>query len=578
MIGKVAAAGVSLILVVGVVIGVIVGVGHFSHKDGNAANEASHMSTGMKAVTTICAPTDFKDACIRSLTPLANNGTTEPKALVKGAIQVVAEEVQKAVAQAVALANDDKIINNNATLKGALENCKWYLQYAIKDLEDSVSMLAENEIHTINDLSPELKNWLSAVISLKESCLDNLDHPELKNTMMNGLINTTQLTVNALAIVDEIAEILKTFNIPLNFTVASNSRKLLGAAETTTDDEGYPTWFSAADRKLLAVHSNGGVKPNVVVAKDGSGQFKTIGAALAAYPKNNPKKTRYVIYVKAGIYNEWVTVTENMHNVFMYGDGPTKTIVTGRRNNALDGIGTDMTATFSANGPDFVCKSMGFQNTAGPEGHQAVALRVNSDRSAFFNCRIDAYQDTLYAQTHRQFYRNCIISGTIDFIFGDSTTLIQNSRIIVRKPMDNQINAVTAHGRSQARSSTGLVIQNCEIVPERQLFPVRFKIPSYLGRPWKEYSRTIFMENGIGDLIHPDGWYPWKGDFALNTLYYAEYANRGPGANTRRRVKWKGYHVITNRNEALKFTLAAFVRAPRWLKYTGVPFLPGLVH
>ncbi|OVA16653.1 Pectinesterase [Macleaya cordata] len=582
-IGKVAAVGVSLILVVGVVIGVVASVGYFGHKNGDSSSGAksddTHMSAGMKAVTTICGPTEYKEACIRTLSPVAaNNGSTNPKDLVKAAIQVALDEVQKAVEHSMSLANDDKIINNNATLKEALGDCKEYLEYAIDDLQDAVSMVVNNDLHNMNDLAPELQNWLSAVLSFKETCLDGLDvKPELKSAMLNnGITNATEFTTNALGIVGEITEILKTFNIPINMLKGtSNSRRLLAE---NVDADGYPTWFKASDRKLLAVKNNGGVKPNAVVAQDGSGQFKTIAAALAAYPKNNVNNARYVIYVKAGIYDEYITITKDQHNIFMYGDGPTKTIVTGRKNTGLDGIKTDKSASFAVIGSDFICRSMGFRNTAGPEGHQAVALRVQSDRSAFFNCRIDGYQDTLYVQAHRQFYRNCIISGTIDFIFGDSATLIQNSLIIVRKPMDNQLNTITAHGRTKASSTTGLVIQNCQIVPEKQLFPVRFKIKSYLGRPWKEYSRTVFMECAIGDFINSDGWYPWSGDFAINTLYYAEYANSGPGANTNRRVRWKGFHVIRDRREALKFTATEFIRGQYWLKSTGVPFMLGLTH
>lgn len=223
-----------------------------------------------------------------------------------------------------------------------------------------------------------------------------------------------------------------------------------------------------------------------------------------------------------------------------------------------------------------MAKAMGFQNTAGPEGHQAVALRSQSDMSAFYNCRMDGYQDTLYMQTHRQFYRNCVISGTVDFIFGDAAAVIQNSLIIARKPMDNQQNTVTAQGRTQSRETTGLVIQNCRIVPEQKLSPMRFQIPTYLGRPWKEYSRTIIMETTLADFIQPAGWMEWTGTFALDTLYYAEYANRGPGANTDKRVKWKGYRVITNRNEALQFTAGPFIQGDQWLSSTGSPFILGL--
>lgn len=227
-------------------------------------------------------------------------------------------------------------------------------------------------------------------------------------------------------------------------------------------------------------------------------------------------------------------------------------------------------------GAGFIAKSMGFRNTAGPEGHQAVALRVQSDRSVFYNCRMDGHQDTLYAQTHRQFYRNCVISGTVDFIFGDSAVVIQNCLIIVRKPMDGQQNTVTAQGRTTEKETTGIVIQNCRIVPEKILEPVRFEIPTYLGRPWKMYSMTVIMGSTLSDFIQPAGWMPWAGNFALDTLYYREYNNKGQGAATDKRVKWKGYGVITNRDEAVKFTPGQFIQADQWLTPSGVPYTIGL--
>lgn len=189
---------------------------------------------------------------------------------------------------------------------------------------------------------------------------------------------------------------------------------------------------------------------------------------------------------------------------------------------------------------------------------------------------MDGYQDTLYAQTHRQFYRNCVVSGTVDFIFGDAAAILQNCLIIARKPMDNQQNTVTAQGRTNIRETTGLIIQNCRIVPEQLLEPVRFKIPSYLGRPWKMYSRSVIMESTLADFIQPAGWMPWSGNFALDTCYYAEYGNRGPGANTNNRVKWKGFKVITDRNEALQFTTAPFIQGNQWLGSTGSPYYLGL--
>lgn len=226
----------------------------------------------------------------------------------------------------------------------------------------------------------------------------------------------------------------------------------------------------------------------------------------------------------------------------------------------------------------FIAKRMTFENSAGPEKHQAVAVRNMGDMSAFFDCAIVGFQDSLYVQSNRQFYRNCDIAGTVDFIFGTSPTLIQSSRIIVRRPGEKQFNTVTADGTTNRDSITGIVIQNCDIVPEAALFPVRFTVKSYLGRPWKACSKTVIMESRIGDLIHPDGWAPWDENKYLDTLYYAEYNNEGPGANVQRRIKWPGYKGLISKNEAAKFTATQFLNggpqssAEFWMKALHVPY------
>jgi pectinesterase len=199
---------------------------------------------------------------------------------------------------------------------------------------------------------------------------------------------------------------------------------------------------------------------------------------------------------------------------------------------------------------------MTFENTAGPQKHQAVALRVGADRSIVYRCSIKGYQDTLYVYSLRQFYREVDIYGTVDFIFGNAAVVIQNSNILARRPMRQQKNTITAQGRTDPNQNTGISIHNCRVSAAPDLQAVKGSIKTYLGRPWKQYSRTVFMQSILDDLIDPAGWFEWQGNFALRTLYYGEYMNIGAGAGTSRRVRWRGFHVIKSATEAPDSQLA----------------------
>ncbi|MBA0555620.1 hypothetical protein Golob_025786 [Gossypium lobatum] len=283
----------------------------------------------------------------------------------------------------------------------------------------------------------------------------------------------------------------------------------------------------------------------------------------------------FVIHIKAGVYNEQVLVAKTMNNVVFVGDGPTKTVITGRLN-FVDGTVTFKTATLAVVGERFIAKNIKIENTAGAIKHQAVALRVQSDRSIFYNCQIDGYQDTLYAHSHRQFYRDCTVSGTIDFVFGDAATVLQNCKLIVNKPLDNQQCIITAQGRTERREVSGIVLQNCTISGAQDYLPVKATSKTHLGRPWKQYSRTIIMQSQLDDIVTPEGWMPWQGTFALDTLWYAEFKNRGPGAVQTNRVKWKGIQQI-NDAQAQEFTAGVFLRGDEWITSSGVPYIAGMV-
>lgn len=225
-----------------------------------------------------------------------------------------------------------------------------------------------------------------------------------------------------------------------------------------------------------------------------------------------------------------------------------------------------------------MAKDIGIENSAGAEKHQAVALRVSSDRAILYNCQLDGYQDTLYAHAHRQFYRDCTISGTVDFIFGDAAVVFQNCKLVINKPLENQSCMVTAQGRTDKRAVTGIVLQNCTITasPEYQAVQAQFK--SYLGRPWKNFSRTIVMQSDIEGIIDPTGWAPWIGTINLDTLWYAEFGNRGAGAKKTSRVKWAGIQKKITADVAATFTPSKFIDGNTWIPATGVPYVPDMIQ
>lgn len=190
---------------------------------------------------------------------------------------------------------------------------------------------------------------------------------------------------------------------------------------------------------------------------------------------------------------------------------------------------------------------------------------------------MNSYQDTLYAHSHRQLFRECLISGTIDFIFGNSIAVFQKCNLLVRAPNPNQANMVTAQGRTEKNLTGVTIIQGCTITAEKALLDANPPFKSYLGRPWKELSRTVIMQTNIEGFIDPVGWAEWQGNFALDTLYYVEYKNTGPGADQSQRVKWPGIKQFADDEEAKAFTAQPSFKWDDWITKAGVPYDPSLM-
>ncbi|KAL2327526.1 hypothetical protein Fmac_020953 [Flemingia macrophylla] len=439
----------------------------------------------------------------------------------------------------------------DSRLSNAVSDCLDLLDMSSDELDWSVSAThtPKGKHNSTGNLSSDLRTWLSAALANQDTCMDGF---EGTNGIVKGLVSTGLGQVMAL-----LQELLTQVNPVSDHFSSSNKGQ-------------FPTWVKQGDRKLLQAN---GVGADAVVAADGTGNYTKVMDAVTAAP--NYSMRRFVIYVKKGVYHENVEIKKKKWNLMMVGDGMNATVVTGNRS-FVDGWTTFRSATFAVSGRGFIARDITFENSAGPEKHQAVALRSDSDLSVFYRCGISGYQDSLYTHTMRQFYRECRISGTVDFIFGDATALFQNCNIVARKGLRNQKNTITAHGRKDPDEPTGFSIQFCNISADLDLVHVVNSTHTYLGRPWKPYSRTIFMQSYISDVLRPEGWLEWNGDDGLDTLYYAEYMNYGPGAGLSDRVKWPGYHVMNDSSQASNFTVTQFIKGNLWLPSTGVTFTAGL--
>ncbi|XP_020594858.1 pectinesterase 2-like [Phalaenopsis equestris] len=397
-----------------------------------------------------------------------------------------------------------------------------------------------------NSNAVDAQTWLSAALTNLYTCNKGFTELKANSSFMQPVFSyrVSDLISNCLAI---------------------NSASFNGTVE-------LPRWGWEGGRRLLQASG----RADFVVAKDGSGNFGTIKAALdAAAALRRSSSRRIVVHVKIGVYAEYLQIASSLRDLTITGDGKGKTIITGRRSVAL-GYTTFSSATISVFGDRFVATDITIRNTYGA-GSQGVALLSGSDQSVFYRCSIEGYQDTLCVYTQRQFYRQCDIYGTIDFIFGNAAVVIQNSNIVARKPLKGEANVITAQGRTDQNQNTGIVIQSSKILAAPDLKPVHRQVKSYLGRPWQLYSRTVYMENYIDSIIDRAGWIPFNGNFALDTLFYAEFQNNGPGAKVLRfRVKWKGVHIIRRPSQVTQFTVGNFIAGGTWLPATGVPFDSGL--
>ncbi len=280
-----------------------------------------------------------------------------------------------------------------------------------------------------------------------------------------------------------------------------------------------------------------------IVAADGTGDYTSIQDAIDATKAYPP--ARKTIFIKNGTYNEKVKVHNWNCKLSIIGESKEQTIIS--YNDHFKKIDRGRNSTFHTEtmlvqGNDVHLSNLTIKNTAGPVG-QALALGVEADRTLVTNVAIIGNQDALYTagENCRQYYKDCYIEGTTDFIFGEATALFENCTI------HSKSNSYITAASTPKEVEFGYVFIDCKLTANEDIESV------YLGRPWRDYAQTVFINCELGKHIRSEGWHPWRDDSGRDkTAYYAEYNNYGEGANTQGRVAWS--HQLSKK-EVKKYTV-----------------------
>jgi pectinesterase len=294
------------------------------------------------------------------------------------------------------------------------------------------------------------------------------------------------------------------------------------------------------------------VSPGVKTGIESTTEFPTIQMAMDHHPfagkGPDGKPGRVYIEIAPGVYHERVIVTQNHTNITLLGMGrsPTDVVITNSLN-ARQAGGTFFTETVEVNGDGFEADNITFENAAGNTG-QAVAVADRADRSVFKNCRFLGHQDTLFADYGRQYYVDSYVEGGVDFIFGNATAVFDHDEIHANGP-----GFLTAQSRTSEEQTTGYVILNSKVTSAMEQNPTPNpeapkKDAVGLGRPWRPYSRVIYIHTELPADIIPEGWNAWGRMSPDLHAWYAEYDSTGPGANPTARLSWS--HQLTAKEAA----------------------------
>ena len=268
----------------------------------------------------------------------------------------------------------------------------------------------------------------------------------------------------------------------------------------------------------------------LVVSRDGTGQFRNVAEAIEVCRAF--MEYHKVIYVKKGTYKEKLIIPQWLTNIEICGEDRDQTVITydDHANILLPsigkGMGTFRTYTLKIQGSRITLKNITIENNSARLG-QAVALHTEGDRLTFVNCRFLGHQDTIYTgNAHtRLYFQGCYIEGTTDFIFGPSTAWFEQCDIFCKA------NSYITAASTPKDVAYGYVFNKCRITVADGIEKV------YLGRPWRDYGYTLFMNCELPRQIRPEGWHHWRPE-AKQTARYLEYNNHGEGAATGQRAAW----------------------------------------
>ncbi|KAK7356160.1 hypothetical protein VNO80_15426 [Phaseolus coccineus] len=290
-----------------------------------------------------------------------------------------------------------------------------------------------------------------------------------------------------------------------------------------------------------------------------SSDFISLQAAIDSIPPNNTKWVK--IQISAGTYKEKVQISVNKPCIFIQGQGKDVTTIT-----FDDHLAPNTSSTFTSFSDNFVASDITFENSYGLQiledlrNHKirydgirapSLAARISGDKCAFFNCGFVGFQDTLWDELGRHYFKDCMIEGAVDFIFGDGQSYYRDCVLNV-----TALGAITAQARSLDSEPTGFVFAGGSVIGNNTG-------NTLLGRGYRPCSRVIFYKTNLGSVVRPVGWHAWHSKDNVSCLFYSEILCSGPGSDTSQRVPWEKNLTLTQ--FAQNYSLQVFINSDGWL-------------